>query len=177
MTDEDRRRLIQKEDRKFYGEWIKKWCSSIYVKIAVIGFPFASTSQEMLAGNDIPILNFLLTVYSTVFCIATGGTVVQPLSMTMDSTGPSGGGGSGKVGEATIDGQTFDLYRHSVIPYSRVEKAADQISAAVNHQQGLGFPAVIAESRDAYQAVSAVLGGSVSSALDTLDVLEETLRI
>lgn len=166
---------------KDYFEWLKEWCKSIYVKIWLIGFPFmfalqewgvvAKLSERMRSIYDVAV--FLVGLDEV---ITSGGTFL-PTVFCISQCTDAGGDGGYKVGEATIDGVEYDLYRKSVIPYSRVEKAASQISNTMNHKIESGFPVIIAESQEANQAASALFGRSVSGALDTLDVLERVLQI
>lgn len=172
---------------KDYFEWLKEWSKSIFVKISLVGAPFAFGTclwDDSVGIAEDGLLYKLLMIplipYDIATMIAIGGAVMPVVSSTGYSTlsvtsgGPSEGGR--KEGELTIDGRTYDVYSKSVIPYSRVEKTALQISNVLNHEMGSGFPVVITESQEAYQAASSFFGHSVSGTLDTLEVLERALQ-
>lgn len=116
-----------------------------------------------------------------------GGSVLfaildQLAGGTLSSSTESGDGGGGPSKSGVIrdrDGNeigSFDIYDNNAVPYSCVEKKASLIADTISGQINHDFPAVVAESRDAYHAAQSVLGSGVGSALETLAVLEKVLR-
>lgn len=66
----------------------------------------------------------------------------------------------------------------NVVPYSRVEKNAEQLYNTLhrNQKQQDEFPVIVAESADVFEAAEIILGGRTPGSMDrTLEILEKAL--